>query len=250
MRDAVTLFVDKVSMILRSDLRQLPPVRSRCIYNKDTTSFAGAETIWRILHFYPLTQVIHQSGVAFTTVLTKIGGGDRLTQDITDLMESRFIAKSQARQTCPYALRLFLNIVLSRHPDVFNSVATDVMIGYNAADLEAFMLSKIHKMTVAGTAGLHYKMSLVSDKMYTVSSNIDVFDVLTNGSMCTLKHIGFQDDGLLHRVQVRGDSSKVDIAARAKALVCATLVGLNTKWIPIHFRTAPIQLKPILTSPF
>ncbi|KAL1440352.1 hypothetical protein MTO96_001179 [Rhipicephalus appendiculatus] len=91
-------------------------------------------------------------------------------------------------------------------PNVFNSVAKDVMIGYKDANQEASTRSKIHKMTVAETAGLAYKVSLVPEKKYMITANIDVVDGLTNGSMCTLKHIELQEDGLLHRVWVQGDS--------------------------------------------
>ncbi|XP_049514317.1 uncharacterized protein LOC119432693 [Dermacentor silvarum] len=245
MRDVVAVFVDEVSMIgadilievnrrlqqicfrfdvpfgglhmiLCGDLRQLPPVRARPIYKRDTKSLAGSETIWQMLNFYPFTEVMRQSDVAFSTVLTKIGDGDRLTQEETDFIESRFVTKSEAEQCCPDAIRLFLkncdvtaynNMVLSRNSDVFTSVAKDVMIGYKDANQEASMRSKIHKMTVAETAGLAYKVSLVPEKKYMITANIDVADGLTNGSMCTLKHIELQEDGLLHRVPVLPDAS-------------------------------------------
>lgn len=67
-------------MIFCGDLRQLPAMCQIPIYKRMTLNFT-CKTVWQTLEYYPLKEVMRQSDVYFSTVLTKIGNGDELTDE-------------------------------------------------------------------------------------------------------------------------------------------------------------------------
>ena len=58
------------NIIFCGDLRQLPPVRQTPIYKRKNVS---DEIVWQNLDYYPLTTVMRQKDVTFSSLLTKIG---------------------------------------------------------------------------------------------------------------------------------------------------------------------------------
>lgn len=46
-------------------------------YKRTTLNFA-TDTVWQTLDYYPLEQVVRQSDIIFSSVLTKFGKGDEL----------------------------------------------------------------------------------------------------------------------------------------------------------------------------
>lgn len=67
-----------IDMILVGDFRQLPPVNARYVWKPPANSMHGA-VLWQSLQYYPLVRVMRQSDEQFSTVLTRIGNGDRLS---------------------------------------------------------------------------------------------------------------------------------------------------------------------------
>ena len=63
--------------------------------------------LWQTLKFYELDQVIRQSNIQFSKILTKIGNGEILNNDELSLIESRFFTIEEAQELCPNGVRLF-----------------------------------------------------------------------------------------------------------------------------------------------
>lgn len=52
--------------------------------------------MWRTLKFYQLTEVVRQTNVQFSNILTKIGNGDPLDKAELLTIKSRFFTKEDA----------------------------------------------------------------------------------------------------------------------------------------------------------
>ncbi|GFU38952.1 uncharacterized protein TNCV_1753631 [Trichonephila clavipes] len=65
------------------------------------------------------------------------------------------------------------------------------------------LLQKLHKMSVIDTGGLPYEDTLVLNKSYIITINIDVFYGLANGAVGKLFHIDVSDDGTVTRVWLK-----------------------------------------------
>ena len=76
-------------VILCGDLRQLPPVRATPVF-KCNKNMVGGPILWQSLHSYMLTQVMRQSDLKFSTILTKIGSGLPLNLEDMQVIQSRF----------------------------------------------------------------------------------------------------------------------------------------------------------------
>jgi hypothetical protein len=77
-------------------------------------------------------------------------------------------------------------------------------------------------MSVAETGGLRYVLKLLMDKLYMITSNIDVDDGLVNEAVETLKYIEWDDDATdnefrVKRVWLQLQLNAVGKAARIKA---------------------------------
>ena len=68
------------NMIVCGDLRQLPPVRQSPIYKRDKQNYFG-NAEFQELEYYPLDQVMRQSDVTFSGILTKIDDGEKLSPE-------------------------------------------------------------------------------------------------------------------------------------------------------------------------
>ncbi|KAF0750814.1 ATP-dependent DNA helicase PIF1-like [Aphis craccivora] len=93
-------------MIFCGDLSQLPPVRQITIYKRTSLNFT-ADSIWQTLDYYRLEEVMRQSNIMFSFVLTKIGNGDKLTDDECEYLEHRFVNRASVDQTNSATIRLF-----------------------------------------------------------------------------------------------------------------------------------------------
>ncbi|GFV76733.1 ATP-dependent DNA helicase [Trichonephila clavipes] len=95
-----------LDIIFIGDLRQLPPVRATPIYKQPKQTIAGP-VIWRNLKFYELDQVMCQVNQQFSSILTKIGNGERLDEIEISLIESRFYFVEEAATMCPQVVKRF-----------------------------------------------------------------------------------------------------------------------------------------------
>lgn len=93
-----------LDMMLVGDLRQLPPVEATAIF-KQSKHYIGSQT-WRSFKLHELTEVMRQSNITFSTILTKIGNGDRLEPEEIALLESKFVTEAEANELCPHGIRL------------------------------------------------------------------------------------------------------------------------------------------------
>lgn len=180
-----------IDVIMIGDLRQLPPVRATLIYKQIKTAIAGP-TLWRGMKFYELDEVMRQSNRMFSTILSKIGNGVQLENDELELIESRFFPKEEAARLSPNGIRLFLanksvdeynTAILSSSDDKVTSIAKDIFVGCKNAQQETDFRGKLHKMSVIDTGGFPYQIVFVLNKLYMLTTNVDVADGLANGAM-------------------------------------------------------------------
>lgn len=247
-----------MDMCLTGDLRQLPPVCQSPIYKRSRQNFC-AEVVWQQLKFYPLEQVMRQSDVVFSTILTKIGDGEPLTDKERALIESRFVTRREAERRVPGSIRLFFNTsdVLSYNnaaisgEDVIEYVALDTYSGANTAEQLRSARAKVHKMKAEETGGMPYIIRLQLGRPYMVRSNVDVTDGLVNGVIGLLRYIERdpQDETAIRRLWFEFENPKVGKMLRAKcAGYKATNHDLQQSWVPIMKRSAVIQLKSRVVS--
>ncbi|KAJ2939993.1 hypothetical protein O0L34_g6705 [Tuta absoluta] len=76
-----------IHMILCGDFRQLPPVRATPCYTVPHNQLGGP-VLWQSIKYFPLVRVVRQTDEMFSTILTKIGDGLKLSDDNIALIES------------------------------------------------------------------------------------------------------------------------------------------------------------------
>lgn len=107
----------RLDIFLIGDLRQLPPVRATPIW-KPIKQFIAGNSIWRVLKYYELTQVMCQDNAEFANILTKLENGDILEANELSFIESRFMTKQDADKLYRNATRLFLE---NKYVDEYNN---------------------------------------------------------------------------------------------------------------------------------
>ncbi|XP_044592819.1 ATP-dependent DNA helicase pfh1-like [Cotesia glomerata] len=220
-----------LDIILIGDLRQLPPVRATPIYKQIKRQIAG-----------------------FATILTKIGNGQLLDQEELDLIESRIYSEEEAERLCPDGIRLFFNNhsvaeynnkILNSIEEKVNSEATDIYIGCRNVEQQTSMRQKLHKMSTIDTGGLPYQITLVLNKPYMITTNIDVSDGLANGATGKLIFIEYNDKGEIGRLWLEfPESPKIGEKLRRKAAASIQKNNLHPLAVPIDRRTSSIPLVP------
>ena len=215
-----------------------------------------------------LTQVMRQSDVTFSTILTKIGSGLPLDYEEYKMIESRFRTKEWCDENVKDAVRLFhdnrsvdeYNIRAISNPDLV-SVANDLYTGYrNNAEL-ADARTKLHKMSVSECLGYPYSVQLAVGYPYMVTTNVDVEDGIVNGAIGILKYIErLTEDEIADRADEEGPSSAPTnvsirlwmqfsykcvgrrLRMRFKSHVICKQSVLHCDWIPIQQSRMRISL--------
>lgn len=243
-----------IHIIFCGDFRQLPPVNATPVYKAARNHLSGA-LLWQYLDFYPLNQVMRQSDIVFSSILTKLGDGLGLTQQEAAIIESRFRMEIWCDENLPGVVRLFhQNSMVDAYNRraISNGIehpAIDVMIGYSNANELITARAKLHRMTTIEAGGLPYLFSLAVGYPYMITSNIDIEDGLVNGAIGTMRFIeelphGSSDTSTPYRVWLEFPDQKTGVKARLKlrsAIVSHQGQILDT-WTPISLRTASIAL--------
>lgn len=241
-------------MIFCGDLRQLPPVNARPVYKPPAKSITGA-VLWQSLKYFPLTQVMRQSDVEFSTILTKIGNGERLSVEESHLIESRFRSAEWCNENAPNAIRLFhrneavdkYNVQALLDQEGHDCIASDVITGYKNASQLASARTKLHKMSVAESGCLSYLLRLVVNMPYMITTNVAVEDGLVNGAIGDLKFIEYDDDDLQQtptRLWFKFENAAIGATLRIKSrpLIHSRPGVLQQDWTPISKRAANVSL--------
>ncbi|XP_029708282.2 uncharacterized protein LOC109400233 [Aedes albopictus] len=242
-----------IDIILVGDFRQLPPVNARFIWKPPANSMHGA-VLWQSLKFYPLVRVMRQSDEQFSAVLTKIGNGTRLSDEETQLIESRFRTADWCKQNVPNAIRLFhrnldvdqYNNDILRETDGLDCLAEDVFSGYRSDEQLASARNKLHKMSVVEAGGLPYLLRLTVGMPYMITTNVEVEDGIVNGAIGELMYVEQSEDDhqqtvrLWFRFENEAIGSKLRIKSRP--LVYSRPGILQPNWTPITKRSANITL--------
>lgn len=254
-----------MDIILTGDFRQLPPVNATPVYKSPRNNLGGC-VLWQSVDFYPLTQVMRQSDLLFSKILTKIGDGKRLDSEEMAAIESRFRTVEWCREHEPNAIRLFHR---NHDVDAYNrlaisdricSSASDLITGYNNSTQLGTARVKLHKLSVMETGGLPYLLNLQSGMPYMITTNIDVDDGIVNGAIGILEYIEeVTHETAVQLVQQRDESTQINPyirlwlhfpqahigkMARLKAaprVICSNGL-IDRTWTPICMRSANIKL--------
>lgn len=94
-----------LNVFLIGDLRQLPTIGAAKVYTK---CFEGKGNIlWQMLEYFPLTEVVRQSDLQFSSILTCIGDGKPLSPIEINIIKSRFRTKEWCAENKNNVVRLF-----------------------------------------------------------------------------------------------------------------------------------------------
>lgn len=239
-----------LDIFLIGDLRQLPPVRATPIWRPIKQSIEG-NSIWRILKYYELTQVMRQENAEFANMLTKLGNGDILSDDELAFIESRFMTKEDADRLYPNATRLFLE---NRHVDEYNnkiinnlgekviSMSSDEIYGTTNAEQLAFVRQTLHKKSVSDAGGVPYEVILALNVDYSLTYNIDTSDGLVNGETGTLTFIEYNDNQEIIRVWLKFPKNSIGRKIRQKLAAHSANRNIDPLAVPIAQKTSNIPL--------
>ncbi|XP_062713898.1 uncharacterized protein LOC115261586 [Aedes albopictus] len=241
-------------MILCGDFRQLPPVNARPAYKPASINIGGA-VLWQTLRYFPLTQVMRQTDVEFSSILTKIGNGERLSEEETKLVESRFRTVEWCKENVPNAIRLYHrnSAVDMYNNDALNNregcdcTAEDIISGYKDGAQLASARTKLHKMSVAETGCLPYLLRLVPRMSYMITTNVEVGDGIVNGAIGELMHIEYPDDDqqqspLRLWFKFENDAVGAQLRVKSRPIVFSKPGVLQQDWTPIYKRSANVKL--------
>ncbi|XP_018493750.1 ATP-dependent DNA helicase PIF2-like [Galendromus occidentalis] len=154
-----------MDIIFSGDLRQLPPVCMKPIYEPLTRGIHRS-VLWQSLEYYPLNHVMRQADSQFSSILTKTGDGVPLASDEQRLIESRFRTREWCEEHAHSAIRLFHrnNQVEAYNTSVVTpkwvAVATDIYSGHRDNAQLSLSRSNVHKMSPAETGNLLYHIPL------------------------------------------------------------------------------------------
>lgn len=242
-------------IILTGDLHQLKPVNALPIY-KAPRNTLGGNSLWEGIKLYELDQVMRQTNVEFSAVLTAIGEGDKLTADQKKLIESRFKSVEDCHREAPDAIWLFhqnadvdhFNRVALSELDGHDCLAEDVITGYHDSAQMTNARTKLHKMSTAQTSGMPFMVRFCIGKPYMITINIDGDDNLVNGAIGELKYVEMRENDAgeekIHRIWLKFDVAKIGKLARSKAqgIVNARPDILQKDWTPIVKQHVNISL--------
>ncbi|XP_065093458.1 uncharacterized protein LOC135714113 [Ochlerotatus camptorhynchus] len=245
-------------VIMCGDFRQLPPVNARPAFKSANNSIGGV-ALWQTLDYFPLRQVMRQTDVEFSSILTKIGNGERLSDCETKLVESRFRTVEWCMENVPNAIRLYhrnnaveaYNHGALSNRDGWDCTAEDVISGYQDAAQLTSARTKLHKMSVAETGCLPYLLRLVVGMSYMITTNVEVEDGLVNGAIGELRYIEHTDDGPQQsacRLWFKFDNDAVGAKLRVKSrpLVFSKPGVLQQDWTPIYKRSVNVKLSSVI----
>lgn len=229
---------------------QLPPVNALPVFKACRDSVQGP-VVWRSLKLHLLKQVMRQSDVEFSSILTKIGSGEALTPAETELIESRFRTPEWCKEHKPDAIRLFhcnanvenYNAEVLRDMEGENFIAQDSFTGYKNAEQLASARSKLHKMKYTDTGCLPYLLCLVVDMPYMITTNIETQDGLVNGAIGKLKLIEHWEDDSgerICRLWMKFENDVIGAVLRSKPR--SRPPNVERDWVPISKRTVSIKL--------
>lgn len=243
-----------MQIIFCGDLRQLPPVNARAVFKPSANSMHGP-VLWQSLSFFPLVRVMRQTNEQFSSILTKIGNGEPLTPEETELIESRFRTADWCKQNVPGAVRLFhRNIDVDRYNSAaltdrqtVDCTADDIYAGYKDATQLASARSKVNKMSVVETGGLPYLLCLAVGAPFMITTNVDVEDGIVNGAIGELKYVEYTENDpqqpiIKLWIKFENESIGKTLRVKSRPAVYSRPGILQPDWTPISKRSASIKL--------
>lgn len=235
------------------DLNQLPPVNALPVFKACRDSIQGP-TLWRSLKLHHLKQVMRQSDVEFSSILTKIGSGEALTPAEAELIESRFRTPEWCKEHKPDAVRLFhtnanvenYNAEVLKDMPGETFIAQDSYTGYLNAEQLASARRKVHQMKYTDTGCLSFMLCLVVDMPYMITTNIETEDGLVNGAIGKLKLIEHCEDDSEERISrlwMKFENDAIGAVLRSKSR--SRPDNVDRDWVPVMKRTVSFKVGSI-----
>lgn len=207
-----------------------------------------------------MTTVVRQSDIKFSGILTKIGDGEELNAEETEVIQSRFRKREWCETNLPSdVVRLFFD---NEHVKAYNTktikttdeteevIATDTYIGYSTEAERKEAVGKVHRMKNKDTGNLAYCIKFTKKYPYMLTTNVDVEDGLVNGAIGILRHIE-------HRTLAKNESGSRLIwlefenhhigrlrRIKYRAHIRTNKHDLKEEWVPIELRTVNINVTP------
>ena len=244
-----------IDLMVTGDFHQLPPVNATPVYKAPKNTIGGS-CLWDCIKLYELDEVMRQTDMEFSTLLTAIGEGVKLTAEQKKLIESRFRSVEECQREAPGAVWLFHQNV---DVDRFNRealselegqdcLADDMITGHTTSAQMTSARTKLHTMSTAQTSGLPYMVRFCIGKPYMITINIDGDDNLVNGEIGELKYVEMRENDageeMIYRLWMKFDKDKIGPIARSKAqaVIAARPDILQQDWTPITKQHVNISL--------
>ncbi|KAG5864677.1 hypothetical protein JTB14_001608 [Gonioctena quinquepunctata] len=166
------------------------------------------------------------------------------------MIESKFVTKEDSQLLCPEETRLiFTNAsvngynsgILNTHVNKIVSLASDVFVGCRNAEQQNFVRQKLHKMKVDETGGLPYELVSVPNRPYMITTNIDVADGLSNGTVGILLYVESDENNEILRIWLKFPKNFGQKCLRKLRNHIARL-NLDIDAVPISTQTSTIAL--------
>ncbi|KAH9370815.1 hypothetical protein HPB48_006300 [Haemaphysalis longicornis] len=184
-----------MDVLLCDELHQLPPVRATEIYKSRKKQIRmQTDMPWQYFGYNLFVQTMHQKEVLFSSLLTKIGDGDRRSA----MLQSLCASSAAAHNLCPRSVWLFNS---NNDADTYNtslvtgdasvvvSNADDIMIGHKSQNQFDDAKASLATMNVCGAGSLPAQTSLCVGNSYMLTANVDVTDELVKGVIGLLRYI-------------------------------------------------------------
>ncbi|CEP10706.1 hypothetical protein, partial, partial [Parasitella parasitica] len=211
-----------VNVILVGDFLQLRPIMATSIYCPSThRSYSNhaefglrTEYLYRLFSVVRLTEIMRQKDdVPYAVALTNMAYGRMTDVDIALFKTMTFSAVPEEFTSCSFdssqpirlyymngAVDVYNQEVLTKiDGEGFTCDAYDVVYGTGSFAQKQDALSAASKLSTQDTCNLASSLTLKLGMVYMVSYNVDTGDGLINGTVGTLKKIGYKhykEDGV------------------------------------------------------
>lgn len=167
------------------------------------------------------------------------------------MIESRFVTKEHAQLVCTEGTRLMFtnagvneynSAILNTCGNNIVSLASDVFIGCHNAEQQNFVRQKFQTIKPDETGRLPYELVQVPNWPYMETTNIDVADGLSNGTVGTLLHIESDENDEIMRLWLKFPNS-IGQKRTTKSRNHIARLNIDKDAVPISTQTSSTTTK-------
>ena len=185
------------------DFYQMKPVKDTYIFKNPDSSYSALATNTWTDHFkiFTLVEIMRQCDEKeFCEVLNRLRKA-QCTQADDDLFQSCIVDKNSTKYN-PYVRHIypFRNATDKHNDEIFDKAkeykeiveSQDFLIGTHSHEELTKCLMKIKTQAKYELiSGLHRNLKLAVNCVYAISCNVNTYDGLINGAICTLKYVEY-----------------------------------------------------------